>query len=348
MSNSTTSSENSLVKISDLLGLSEPLTKLIEYSCKGIGVLWKPVQIEREAKAEANAVRILSDAIVDPQHIPLEINYQGETLQLRFDGEQAPTLSVTARASQRLIASETRKQQNIEGIVQFAAEQLKDEETVPDHEVDEDWATRFFKYSEDVTSEQMRQLWGRVLAGKVKQPNSFGLRTLDFLRNVSVDEANMFDSITGYIVSSGPGPLEKKYILNSMVGNNHEPIVYGTVLALGEIGLVIDDSNLALTLQVGLGQQRQFFVGENVLLLEGLVDNFKSKINVRPLTSIGNELLSLSDGVGTNPQTLKALLKVSAKLNVKISVGDLGDSIGDGRFGINNLKEYTKEEIAQL
>lgn len=347
MPETTSSSENSLVKVSDLLGISEPLTKLVEYTCKGIGVLWKPVQIKREARAEAEAVKILGDAIVDPQHIPLEINYKGETLQLRFDGDQAPSLPISARATQRLIANETRKQENIESVVQFAAEQLKDEESVPEQEVDEDWATRFFKYAEDVSSEQMKQLWGRVLAGKIKAPGSFGLRTLDFLRSVSVGEAQKFDRIGKFVVSQ-PGRNGKKFLLKNMAGDRTKPIIYDDVLALGEIDLLLSDPMLVLEFKLEPNQGSQFIVGSKVLLFKAKEKAFTINIGMHPLTKIGRELLDLSEDVGSDSRTLTELLKLFKRPDVEVSVGDLGEPLGNGQFRVSNVEVYTEEMLGNL
>ena len=36
-----------------------------------------------------------------------------------------------------------------------------------------------------MSSEELQTLWGRTLAGEIKSPGSYSLRTLDFLKNLS-------------------------------------------------------------------------------------------------------------------------------------------------------------------
>ncbi|PZO24321.1 MAG: hypothetical protein DCE86_16775, partial [Flavobacteriaceae bacterium] len=38
----------------------------------------------------------------------------------------------------------------------------------------------------------MQKIWSKILAGEFKSPNSFSLKTLDFLKNLSKDEATLF------------------------------------------------------------------------------------------------------------------------------------------------------------
>ena len=38
----------------------------------------------------------------------------------------------------------------------------------------------------------MREIWGRVLAGEVKRPKSYSLRTMEILRNLAKEEAALF------------------------------------------------------------------------------------------------------------------------------------------------------------
>ena len=43
-----------------------------------------------------------------------------------------------------------------------------------------DIAIGFFNIAEDISSDDMQALWGRIFAGKIKQPKSHSLRTLDY------------------------------------------------------------------------------------------------------------------------------------------------------------------------
>ena len=51
------------MEIKDLVGLSEPLTKLIDVVSKGCGKVAAPYLIRAKAKAEADRIRIVSEAL---------------------------------------------------------------------------------------------------------------------------------------------------------------------------------------------------------------------------------------------------------------------------------------------
>nr|WP_314642365.1 DUF2806 domain-containing protein [uncultured Pseudomonas sp.] len=149
----------------DLKGVSEPLTKLIESVCKGIGALYEPTGKIRNAKAEAKAMLILAEA-----------------------GAQVD--SVTLRALERISHQEIRRQNNIDAIVKGAVEYLPSE--VSPQEVDEDWVVNFFDLGQDIGNAEMQKIWSKLLAGEVAQPGSFKARTVQAVKSLSVEDANLF------------------------------------------------------------------------------------------------------------------------------------------------------------
>ena len=68
------------IEITDLLGLSEPLAKLLETVSCGIGKLYEPTHIKRIAKAKAEEIKIISDAVTDNAGIN-EFEYIRENLR---------------------------------------------------------------------------------------------------------------------------------------------------------------------------------------------------------------------------------------------------------------------------
>jgi hypothetical protein len=71
-------------------------------------------------------------------------------------------------------------------------------EDVSDKEVDPDWIARFFEAAQDISSEQMQALWGRVLAGEVSRPGSYSLRTIETLKNLTQSEAHIVEKVLAY------------------------------------------------------------------------------------------------------------------------------------------------------
>jgi hypothetical protein len=85
---------------------------------------------------------------------------------------------------------EVKRLKNVAAVIEIAQKELPAE--VSPEPTDPDWISRFFSYAPDVTSEQMQELWGKVLAGEVAQPGAYSLRVLDVLRNMTQDVAEKF------------------------------------------------------------------------------------------------------------------------------------------------------------
>jgi hypothetical protein len=148
--------------------LSAPLTKLIDVIGAGCGAVYEPTGIRRRARAEADAMVIMEEARI-----------------------RASALSL--RAAQRALDVEERRQQNIESITSQAVALLP--ESVAAEPVLPDWAARFFAECQDISDEQMRSVWARILVGEVARPGSFSTRTLSVLKNLAPAEAQLFNGL---------------------------------------------------------------------------------------------------------------------------------------------------------
>jgi uncharacterized repeat protein (TIGR03899 family) len=153
----------------------KPIEKLIEVISQGIGTLYRPRAIKKEADAEAYKIQVLEKA---------KTIANAENKLIEFD-----TLSAI---EQKILFQEQRKQNNIENIIEVAVEQIIQEPNVNSENIDQDWITRFFKIAEDISNDEMQKLWGRILSGEVKQPGSFSLRTLNLLKDLNKQEAEIF------------------------------------------------------------------------------------------------------------------------------------------------------------
>jgi hypothetical protein len=64
--------------------------------------------------------------------------------------------------------------------------------------VEQDWVVRFFNYAQDISDEQMQELWAKILAGEVSQPGSFSPFTLHIVHLLGADDARVFDACCQY------------------------------------------------------------------------------------------------------------------------------------------------------
>lgn len=165
---------------------SKAIIKLIDVVSNGIGTLYRPRQIKKEADAEAYAIKVKAKA---------EAEAAAEKRMIEIETDE--------RIAQRLAAKEIRRQENIDFIVERAALILLEKGTISDKPVDVDWATRFFEYAQDISMEEMKNLWAKILAQEVESPSSFSLRTLDVLRNITAEEARTFVKVAQFVLHDG-------------------------------------------------------------------------------------------------------------------------------------------------
>lgn len=203
-------SGNALIKIE-----GKALEKFIEVVSKGIGTLYRPRQIRKEADAQAYAAKVIGRAKAEAE---------AESRIIEIETEE--------RIRKRLAAKEMRRQENIDTVVEIAANDL-DISSVSEKNVDEDWATRFFDIVQDVSKDEMRVLWGRILAREVEKPSSFSMRTLETLRNLSVFEAKTFERVAPFVMRNGDGFIFNDQSTLEMMG-----IHYNDLALLTECGIM--------------------------------------------------------------------------------------------------------------
>lgn len=189
--------------------------KLIDYAASGIGSIAGPILAPWMARREVEANLIFARGqsavlgiLAEGQAgaLPVITAAQKEARLLAapdtiIQGE----LTLSDAIQQRWLFQEEKRLRNIEAIVNQAASKLGDA-TVPDHEPDHDWIARFFGDVQDVSSEQIQTIWGKVLAGEVRRPGSTSLHALAILKNLDQEVASTFSracSLCSYFFENG-------------------------------------------------------------------------------------------------------------------------------------------------
>jgi|SRR5690625_4169794 len=273
--------EVNLIKID-----GKPLEKLIDVISKGIGTVYKPRAIRKEAEAKAYEIELIerakSKALAEGKEI------EAETID---------------RIQERILHKELRRQENIDNISQIAAQQLSQEETVSEEPVDEDWTTRFFNIAEDISDDEMQQLWGRILAGEVKQPKSYSLRTLELLKNLSKREADVFSRASNFVISSHNSPFLFKGKNNDILDKYN--LSFEDRLLLTETGLLQPESNISRGLKQNTSDNLIYFQsGRFIIKTIKKANTPENRIEIFRFTKIGEELLKL-----INPNPLNDYIK---------------------------------------
>ncbi len=172
----------------DLIGLGKGSEKLIEVIANAIGAIYKPYGIRREAGAEAYKIKVIeSEKISQKENETRALAEAKKDEILILDGANT---TIAERAAKRKIFNEIRRQRNLEDVLNGSFRAIKNE--VSEKEVDPDWMQEFIRFAEEANSEQMQELWSRVLAGETELPGSFSLQSLAALKKMSKKEALVF------------------------------------------------------------------------------------------------------------------------------------------------------------
>lgn len=121
---------------------------------------------------------------------------------------------------------------------------------VPDVEADMAWTSSFSQAAQNISDEDMQELWARVLAGEVEKPGRTSVRTLAILRNLDQSTAQLFKRLCSLAVSLGlPDNICVDHRVISVGGNagNNALRAYGlgfdALNVLNEYELIIGDYN---------------------------------------------------------------------------------------------------------
>ena len=265
---------------------SEPITKFIDVVSRGIGCIFEPTKIKKLADAKAYEISTIADAVRKNDDLPIFIDRDG----VQIDSTDFKALA--ERTSSRLMLQEMRKQQNIEAIVNKAYEELQKETEVSGEPVDDDWIVRFFNSVEGVSNEEMRTLWGKILADEIKKPKSFSARTLDNIKNMSTKEAQLFQWIMSYSVELCGSVM----LLYDIKSNRNFEITYDELRTLDECGLI--DLLSIMNRKIDLAPNHLIELeSEGLLFYISNEGNTSERINLTsvPLTITGKELYCIID-----------------------------------------------------
>jgi Protein of unknown function (DUF2806) len=193
------------------------------------------------------------------------------------------------RAIEAAIGEHVEDQRNREKIVQIAVEDLMQS---PPHveataEIDDDWLGLFSSIAAKKSREDMQSLWGKVLAGEIRQPGSFKLRTLQALAVLEPAEAKLIHKHMAYVVNDD----------SLFCGQENSLIQFSTLLELENLDIVRGvGSSFSLDITKSHDTNAYVRMGHR----DAIFANSKSEITVNlrkvyPLTSFGREMFQIAE-----------------------------------------------------
>lgn len=281
------------IEITDVFGLKEPLIKLIETISYAVGKIFEPTHNDRMTKSKAKEIRDISEALRENNDIIITYD-KGSVI-----AETPEFEDFVRRTQQRLAYQELEKQCNIESVVGFAYTELETIDNVSNEPVDKDWISRFFNCVEDASNEDLQRIWGKILAGEIKKPKSFSKRTLDVVKNLSQQEAQIFEKISKYVLHTfeDETKIESVFVLSGMFNkskNEDVDVIYKEILVLKDAGLISLTHGTVLSFDFDSGEIDSLFCHNKEIRIK---NNTKSKVSImiHPyiLTDAGKELVEV-------------------------------------------------------
>ena len=276
---------------------------------KGIGGLLAPWQTRRKNRAAIDGMRqeLLNLAQAEQEVKDIRagrkaLDAQGRLVDILPQGSPSAGATVhdqtaASIAARNRIARDMRAELNTSKALLIAEGVLEDDPQDPPEEVvDDDWLFRWREAASMVSSEELQQLWGRALAGEIKSPGSCSLRTLEFLKNLSHDEAQEISDLARFVISTDLIVSEpaSKAILEA------KGITDRFLLKLQDLGVVSGLEGIegvGWYREIGSSESEQFTRGlvayDRVLLVRHEDSTKKLKLNGCFVTSLGQQVLKL-------------------------------------------------------
>lgn len=262
--------------------LASPTEKLIDAVSRAIGKAYEPKHTRKMADAKAYELNVIAETVRNNSDVPIVYDSTGVSIDTSNYEE------IAKRASSRLAYQEIAKQQNIEAVVDNAYEELEKVDGVSNEPVNPDWMIRFFNSVEDISDESMQKIWGRILAGEIKKPNSYSYRTLENLRNMTQQEAEHFQKISSLALENSG----RKFILSDKELLEKYEVYFGYILELEECGLM-SSQELFLNLEASIEKTDSVYNSQIIGIIKGKEETLqKFEVPIYVFTGSGSQLLT--------------------------------------------------------
>ena len=261
------------------------LEMLVKYTASGIGAVAGPMLAPWKARREAKAKLIETEAEAGSLKLIALAQADARHSLITPDETERGVLDIGPEGiAQRVEFQEKKRQANITSVVREAAADLGDRE-VFEREPDPDWTARFFDCVQDVSSDDMRKLWAKVLSGEIESSGRTSLRTLDILKNMTRTEAELFKSACEYSIDDFMlYPNERQ--------SSRFPIELADLLPLQDMGLLHASTSLSKSIQF---TELTSHVADRGCILKITSKDAQKEISISaiPLTRSGVEIFQI-------------------------------------------------------
>ncbi len=199
--------------------------------------------------------------------------------------------SLGERVSAKFLGDVKATYENREAVAIEAVESLRalpppDQASSNDHsdvgpdQIDEDWLNVFADFSGKASSDRLRSLWGRILAGEVREPGTFSLTTLRFVAELDKEIAELFARLATNRTADG-------FVVKPKILKNQDLLDYSF---LEEVGLFQDGLSFPVEPQ---SEGKYIRASGDYLLIVRLNEGKSLRVPVYKLTRVGREIASI-------------------------------------------------------
>jgi hypothetical protein len=228
----------------------------------------------------------------------------GENVEARIKGNTARVRATNKINVDGLFRTEEekRKLENRAAATKAALEDMDANPPTADapSEIDDDWLNYFVRLAEDKSTEQLQQLFGRILSGEIRRPGSFSLRTVHLMSTISKKDAEALSTILSYAINGKILPFEK--------GENGRPTDEERVFLeeLGIAGHPARSGGMVLNVSSLPGQTLLLMASHRWIIIQNDTQQIITvTIPRQTLTTPARELMAIANSPPTDIEFLK-------------------------------------------
>jgi hypothetical protein len=308
---------------------------------KGIGALLKPWQMRREGTAAAEIKRLnslmLAQTKIEVSAIQAgkKVLLPGGKLEDVGTGpvtETEPVAHLAIIAEMEELVRENirhealRREVSVAKAILYAEQEFEqDNDKATDVPISDDWLLRWRDNASSISSDELQALWGKVLAGEVKSPGAFSLRTLEFLRNLSREDASLIERAAPLVLK---GMIVRPDTSSVLVGD----LEFSHLLELQDLGILSGVEGSGVTNHVISTSKTHF---ENALTCHGRVlfitHDDPTRVLLLPayiVTKLGKEVIKLGWKKADEPYLLSVATRIKM-MGYEVKIGDYSNLKGN-------------------
>lgn len=276
----------------------------------------KAAEIRAESEGRVKIIAEGTDQIIQQMEVPSEYaqvavdKYVGKIIGEQLNLDKISAIAVNELKSAEPISSTT--QNTSEPIRDQSADSINQEVNASEEKTISDvWLNNFETVARPQSTEDMQILFGRILAGEIKQPGSYSIRAIKILVELNQDTAVLFKKLCSLcVVLESP---DDGSILDARVASlggdaaqnalSRYGLGFDQLNILNEYGLIISDYNSWLSYNVYRGDENnlEFLLFQhqgkywNLLPLPEQINNREFKLSGVALSRAGRELFRIID-----------------------------------------------------